>query len=68
MCTRLHKLVLATFARHAKPLRLAFQPETHRAGGCGGTTCASVPDQRDRVDAHHQIERVEKLYPASAGS
>ena len=39
--------------------------QTHRVGGCA--TRARVPDQRDRVDAHHQIERVEKLFRASAG-
>ena len=51
-------------ARQAAP-PLAFQPETHRAGGCGVATRTSVPDQRDRVDTRHQIERVEKLFRAS---
>ena len=57
--------ILECFARHAKPLPLAFQPETHRAGGCGVATRGSVPDQRARVDTRHQIERVEKLFRAS---
>ena len=44
---------------------MTFQPETHRAGGCGVATRASVSDQRDRVDTRDQIERVEKLLRAS---
>ena len=43
---------------------MTFQPQTHRAGGCGVATRASVPDQRDRVDTRHQVERVEKLFRA----
>ena len=57
--------ILECFARHAKPLPFAFQPETHRASGCGVATRASVSDQRARVDTRHQIERVEKLFRAS---
>ena len=53
--------ILESFAWHAKPLPLAIQPETHRVGGCGVATRASVSDQRDRVDTRHQIERVDKL-------
>ena len=57
--------LLESFAWHAKPLPLAFQPETHRAGGGGVATRACVPHQRARVDTRHQVERVKKLLRAA---
>ena len=53
---------------NAQPLLLALQPEAHGAGGGGLAERAHVPDQRQGVYPHHQVQGVEEFLRPPASS
>ena len=49
--------ILECFARHAKPLPLAFQPETFRASGCGPVDGGSSAQSTARTRGGSALRR-----------